>query len=183
MIKAKGRLLLYYLKQLLPPATMLLLLMVSGPGLWFFLAIPLLASIYSAIGGCLFVLLNARKIRKERKSNALLLRPALTIFFGAIVMITAVTSYNEAKFQAREIAQTIHEICNRKGKCPETLPYQSLGMRESDNEDKLRSNVGTMKTYPIFYSKDGESFELFLYRVGGTGHTYRGGPDEDLVVR
>ncbi len=142
----------HWLFQAVPPAIMLIPLLVSRDGTGFvFLAgiffIPALISIVSIL----------IKLFSFRKKKYYFLRPVLTILFLALLVIVAGWSKSIALAQAVSVAESILEQCNNSSGCPD----KPEGWHADGHW--IMTKLGNRYQYHASYSPNENGFEISLY--------------------
>lgn len=163
----------HWLLQLLPPLSMLsvLLMTTSGTSLVFlvgFLLLPVLISLLSLLVKLVFF----------RQRKYYLARPLLTIAVFVLVLAIAEWTYAQARNQALDEARRIQRLCAENRGCPQRPPGWL-----ADGSRIRKSSLGTWMHYPAAYFLDGENFRIRLYRGPDVGDILTGGPNADVDIQ
>jgi len=158
--------------QILPPALILLTVMVAGNGT----ALVFLAGIFVIPVFVSFISIIL-KLFAFRSRKYYLLRPVLTIAFFAGVLGIAQWSYAVALEQATVAAEQLQQQCNANGVCPRRPEGWSV-----DGTRISRNDFGLWHKYSAGYSYSPMHFDIHVYQGPDLGDDISGGVNVALKV-
>ena len=155
---------LHWIRQIVPPLSLLMAFSTHGPGFWFLIGIPVL---------CLLISLITLIIRlcNFKKNKKLIIRPILTISISSVLFIIASYSYSIATSEADEIFKSIDAQCKLNNVCPRQIE----GWEELEAGKSYRKKVGGFIRYPLTYYNYENKFSLYLHQFSDLGKNYDGG--------
>ncbi len=158
----------HWLKQILPPLTLLLFLSKNGISLTFLSGVSLIFLLISIISISI-KLFNFSKHKKH------LLRPALTSIIAIGINLHSQHSYNIAKDEFYLIARKIESYCDNNTRCPDKMQ----GWEKLKKGMQYKKLIGGSITYPVIYTPHDKTFELYMKRFTDLGLIYIGSQNRD----